>query len=203
MNTPKTQLRHQLRAVRRALSSEQQAHAAQAAAEQAQKLPGFGEAQHIGLYMAADGELDPEYLLQACAQAGKACYLPVVGDNNSMAFALYEPGSRLQANQYGILEPLDCAPRINTEKLDWVFMPLVGFSRDGRRLGMGGGYYDRAFEFLVAETGAKTRSAANAKPLLVGLAHSAQEICSSDAPAAEHWDIPMHYVVSETEIVST
>lgn len=197
MTHSKTKLRQQLRAARRALSSEQQVQAAKAAAGHVLTLPGFSQGKRIGLYLAADGELDPEPLLQACTNAGKSCYLPVIGENNSMVFALYEVGARLQANQFGILEPLDCAPRIAVPELDWVFLPLVGFNPDGTRLGMGGGYYDRAFSFLLEHDNGR-ELLEKSKPILVGLAHSIQQLGQL---IPEPWDIPLAAIVTESGVV--
>jgi len=68
-----------------------------------------------------------------------------------------------------------------------VFLPLVGFDRHGIRLGMGGGYYDRAFAFR------RLRSVWHA-PLLVGIGYALQEV-ERIVPAAH--DVPLDLVITE------
>lgn len=190
----KQTLRRQLRAKRRGLLTVQQNAAAAAVAARVQSLDAFQSANNIALYLANDGELSPEILLQQCSQLGKQCYLPVVAADQQMSFALYQQGARLQANQFGILEPLSCAPRIPAEDLDLVFMPLVGFDRSGARLGMGGGYYDRAFDFLDSAGGSPQAQG----PKLFGLAHSLQEVERLEVAS---WDIPLDAIITELEVI--
>ena len=98
-----------------------------------------------------------------------------------MRFARYRAGDRLVPNRYNILQPRPGARTAGADDLDIIFMPLVGFTREGRRLGMGGGYYDRALS-----------SARNARR--VGLAHSCQQ---ADSLPADPWDVEMSAVLTE------
>jgi 5-formyltetrahydrofolate cyclo-ligase len=61
-------------------------------------------------------------------------------------------------------------------------MPLLGFDRQGTRLGYGGGYYDR------------TLAALGKRPLLVGFAFALQEI---DHIPREGHDVPLDIIVTE------
>jgi len=69
-------------------------------------------------------------------------------------------------------------------------LPLVAFDQQGERLGMGGGYYDRTFEFL-------RRSGLN-KPKLIGLAHDFQQV---DAIPTEAWDVPLTAIVTNKGVI--
>ena len=81
-------------------------------------------------------------------------------------------------NQFGILEPpLNVQEILPTEKLDIIFTPLVAFDKQGNRLGMGGGFYDRTLQDWRSK---------NFIP--VGLAHQCQQI---EALPVESWDIPL------------
>ena len=65
-------------------------------------------------------------------------------------------------------------------------MPLVGFDRHGGRLGMGGGFYDRTFEFV--------RRVPALSPRLIGLAHDIQRM---NLLPVQPWDIPLQGIVTD------
>lgn len=192
----KAQLRRQLRARRRALSAQQQARAAQRVVAQLAKIPAYRNARHIACYLENDGEPGTRPLRRDSQRRGIACYLPVVhaqAGQFTMHFHRYRPGQTLRRNRFGINEPNALrSPAIAADALDIVLMPLVGFDRAGRRLGMGGGFYDRALAFV------RRRPAPARRPLLIGVAHSCQEL--SQLPHAP-WDVPLDMIVTERELI--
>ncbi len=149
----------------------------------------FHAAWHIAFYQAVDGEIDPAQILNRVAQAGKHCYLPVLHPikHNSLWFMPYKPGDALRLNRFGIAEPIvDLDKLIEPWLLDIVFMPLVAFDKQGNRLGMGQGYYDRSFEFMLKHD--------FHKPLLIGLAYEWQQ---QKKIKSEKWDVPLAAVATE------
>ena len=68
-------------------------------------------------------------------------------------------------------------------------MPLVGFSKDCFRLGMGKGFYDRTFSFKIFNR--------RSSPMLVGLAHESQLV---DSFPVESWDVRLDAVATERNI---
>lgn len=192
MNTVagKAQLRAELRNRRRALTSRQQALAAQSLLDHISRLPWFNRARCIALYWPGDGELDPRPVARLAWQRGIACYLPVLHPwcQRQLWFTPYTPNTCFRPNRFGIPEPVkhQAAP-LSPRYLDIVFLPLVGFDRDGGRLGMGGGFYDTTFAF-------KRRCKGFVKPRLIGLAHTCQEV---EKLPLDPWDMGLDGVVTE------
>jgi len=152
----------------------------------------FLRATRVGLYLPNDGEADPSLIMDICLQSGKKCFLPVLHPTvNRLHFVAYDRHTALVANSYGIPEPsLRGAKLAPAWSLDLILMPLVGFDRQGNRLGMGGGYYDRTLAFV---NGARPPA-----PRLVALAHSFQEIASIPT---RNWDIAVEKIITDREII--
>lgn len=152
----------------------------------------FLQSQHIACYLPAKDEMDTSFIIHAIWTAQKQCYLPrlVDGQAKSMEFVSYDEKDPLQANQYGIAEPAYPAQVIEPEKLDIVLMPLVAFDRQRGRLGMGGGYYDRTFQFLSTQS--------KRHPQLIGLAFAIQE---AEKLPIDAWDVPLDGVLTENELL--
>ncbi len=176
----KQQLRRDLRARRRALSADQALAAAQALPALLRTLPAWPDLQHVAGYLAADAELDPALLLDDLHRAGKQVYLPVIQADSSLLFAPWAPGEALQENRYGIGEPARRDTLRSAAELDALLLPLVGWTREGRRLGMGGGFYDRSL-------------ACAGTALKIGLGYSVQEV--SLLPA-DPWDVGLDYIAT-------
>jgi 5-formyltetrahydrofolate cyclo-ligase len=182
----RSSLRKSLRASRRALSVREQRQASLRLSQALGRQLYFRRASRIAFYIPVDGEIDPQPLLQSALRQGKHCYLPVV-HNSQMRFVRYRPGTRMRRNRFGIAEPvLRWQHRINARALDLVLVPLTGFDSHGTRLGMGKGFYDRAFGFRHA--------GGRASPRLVGIAHECQR---REGLPYESWDVRMDEVVSD------
>lgn len=190
MTDSRDTLRSSLREARKKLSPEQQEAAALALYKLLGNQDFFRVAQRIAFYQAADGEIDPRKLLNLALSEGKACYLPVVDADNPdfVSFAPYTAETELVPNKFGIAEP-PANEVISSTHLDVVFVPLVGFSKDCFRLGMGKGFYDRTFSFKIFNR--------RSNPLLVGLAHECQLVDSFDV---ESWDVRLDSIATDAKI---
>lgn len=192
-STDRSALRTQLRQQRRALDARQQQQHAEDCARQLFNHAAFRHAGRIAAYLPADGELDPTPLIERAWAMGKRVYLPVLLPHGArrLWFARYTPKTHLIRNRFGIPEPAHAVhTRIAPLSLDLVLMPLVGFDAHGHRLGMGGGFYDRSFAYLLQHKHWL-------HPRLIGLAHEFQRQTNLPQQA---WDVPLHAVATERRI---
>lgn len=186
------QLRQRLRDQRAALPAAQRIAAAQGLLHQLQQLPELVVDERIAGYFAVNGELSLHLAVAHCWRQGKAFHLPVAGAARQLRFARYSAASPVQPNRYGIPEPVVTADAlVAPEALELVLVPLLGFDRNGHRLGYGGGFYDTSFAFLQTRERPTT-------PLLVGVGYSFQEV---DALAPASWDITLDFVATERELI--
>ena len=72
-----------------------------------------------------------------------------------------------------------------------MIVPLVGFDDECHRIGMGRGFYDRAFSFVG-------RSEPPRRPRLVGVAFDEQR-CERIDP--QEWDVALDAVVTPTRTI--
>lgn len=170
----KQSLRRFYRAARRALSPiDQREHALAIAAEVMGRLD---DDATVAGYLARDGEVDLVNVVERCWRRCIVVAVPVLNDRE-MRFAAYRCGAPLERNRFGIAEPAQ--PEFVTPTV--VLAPLVAFDGSGRRLGMGGGYYDRFF-------------AARPNAARIGIAHECQR--ALELPATPS-DVSLTAVVTE------
>lgn len=130
------------------------------------------------------GEPDLREWLEHLECRGSRCALPVVVKAQApLVFRIWRRGDKLER---GVLDiPVPAAG----EEIcpDVVIAPLVGYDRDGYRLGYGGGFFDR------------TLAAMQKRPLIIGVGYS-QAALPTIHP--ELHDIPMDKIVTESGIVA-
>ena len=182
-------IRQQIRQRRRALTAEQQAHAADHGAARMMAWTPVVLAHSVAVFLSFDGELDTRPLIEQLWRAGKRVYLPVLHpfSPGNLLFLHYHPHSELVLNRLKIHEPkLDVRDVLPLDRLDVLIAPLVAFDACGQRLGMGGGFYDRTLQ-----------NWRQYKVQPVGYAHDCQQV---DALPVAGWDIPLPAVVTPSKL---
>lgn len=83
---------------------------------------------------------------------GSTVLLPIIEPNSKRSrirWGHFDHERTLMPNRWKILQPKNCAD-LSAEDIDVVLVPGLGFDQRGHRIGYGGGYYDRLFEYLNA-----------------------------------------------------
>lgn len=108
----------------------------------------IGAAAIIAVYLPIGSEIDIKPLTAALAAQGHDIALPVcLTKSEPVIFRRYKQGDKLAPDAMNILAPTQDAETLVPHI---VLLPLLGFDRDGMRLGRGGGYYDRTLAALRA-----------------------------------------------------
>jgi 5-formyltetrahydrofolate cyclo-ligase len=113
-------------------------------------LPSFIAARTVLLTLPFRSEWDTLPLVEQALAAGKTVAAPRVNRATRMLdlHSLSDSARALVPGAFGIPEPAATADRVAPESVEWVLVPGVAFDRTGRRLGYGGGYYDRLLPLL-------------------------------------------------------
>ena len=187
-------MRRKLRTYRQALTPTQQDHAAATLCQIALSSAHFTDARTIAFYWPIDGEINPLPLMRAALKSGKCCTLPVVPKEKKglLSFQRITGSTRFVRDKFGVWTPRPTTAGVVTPTdHDLILTPLVGFTREGDRLGFGGGYYDRLFDDMGHTCNL---------PLKVGCAHQGQEIMSDWSPAP--WDRPLDVVLTDHALIT-
>lgn len=157
---------------------------------------GQGHADHLSSVLAAyrgvplagyarmRTEIDPTPAMAEASAHGPVCLPVIIGKAQPLKFRVWSPGCAMHDGPFGAQVPA-AGDWITPEIL---IVPLLAFSRNGGRLGYGGGFYDRTLEGLRA-----------VRPTLaIGFAYAAQEM--NDLPL-DPTDQPLDLIVTEHGVI--
>ncbi|MCW1924316.1 5-formyltetrahydrofolate cyclo-ligase [Luteolibacter arcticus] len=142
-------------------------------------------AKTIAAFVAIPGE---PLLLPLLAEFPDRRWLLPRIEGETMSFHLVDASlPRLHPGPFGIAEPMPDAPLVTTEDIDLFLCPGMAFTRCGKRLGRGKGYYDRALATSHSES------------LRVGVCFREQVL--PELPMDPH-DLPMHFLATADALAS-
>ena len=147
------------------------------------ELPEVVRARTVMLFWSFGSEVPTASLIERLHARGVVVALPRI-EGGALVPIPFAPGDPTSTTTFGAEEPVADA-RLDPSTIDVVAVPGVAFDREGRRIGYGGGYYDRFLRGLPAFT--------------VGLVFGLQ-VVEQDLPAGR-FDLPVDAIVTEDETI--
>jgi 5-formyltetrahydrofolate cyclo-ligase len=188
----KVAIRKQLRTARRSLSPADHSLRSNLAASAITRMAAFRHRSRVAIYLPFDRETNTAALLIAARRRGIHLYVPVVSDLRHRRLRFHRLTGKTRRGVFGISVPhrlgSHATPPVEPRWFDLIVVPLVGIDGGGRRLGMGGGFYDRALAFRRA----RRRWMG---PRLVGLGFDCQCV---DSVCADGWDVRLDVLATES-----
>ncbi|MBL5766062.1 5-formyltetrahydrofolate cyclo-ligase [Heyndrickxia sporothermodurans] len=148
--------------------------------------PKFNAASTVAITLSRFPEVDTWQIIRKGWEVGKRMVVPkCIPKTKEMVFKEITSFKQLESVYFGLFEPIDGqTTEVKKEELDLIIVPGIAFTRNGYRLGFGGGYYDR---FLH-----------NYQGMTISLAFSSQ--IQSELPIEKH-DIPVQRIITENETI--
>ena len=184
----KAALRRRLAAERRAASPERALAAAEAVAARLAATEELAQCRRIALYADAGGELPSGPLWRLARERGLPVLWPRVAAGG-LEFARCDDAGALEPGALGVRAPAAACEALALGAGDLVVVPALALDRAGRRLGRGGGHYDRALAAAAARASVR-----------VGVGYGFQLL--DEVPAGEG-DERVDLVVTERELIRT
>jgi 5-formyltetrahydrofolate cyclo-ligase len=139
----KQRMRELLTQKRRMLPAQERVSGSDLVLQRLEQLPAFQQAKTVLLYYPIQNELDVLPLVKRHKRE-KTLLFPV-SHRRHMSVHPYAGNDMMHRGRFGIPEPTTPS---YTGHIDLVVVPAVAFDKKGRRLGRGGGYYDRYIKRL-------------------------------------------------------
>ena len=147
----KSKLRKQVLQEMKALSQEKKQDMDLALTERFLYHPFYQEAKVIATYLSFPHEFQTQGLIDQALKDGKKVLIPKTYPKGRMEFVVYNP-QQLVKTSFGLLEPQGDLEVVDTSRIDLIHVPGLAFTREGYRIGYGGGYYDRYLEHFTGQS---------------------------------------------------
>ena len=152
----KQAIRQSIIALRDCTPAHERAHLSRTIAAEICRLPAYAAAGTVLGYLNFGAEFEAEIWVRRALADGKRVLLPRV-NRASRHLDIYEVRDLARDTApglWGIREPIveRCVKMDGPGQVDFILLPGVAFTRDGARLGYGGGFYDRLLARLPDRT---------------------------------------------------
>ena len=181
----KREVRRRVLAARDATDPADRERAAAAIADRVLELPELVAARTVLAFSSFGSELSTMPLIEALTGRGVLVGLPVIVGEDLVARS-WRPGEPTTEASFGALEPSG-GDVIDPSAFDVIVTPAVAVDRTGRRVGYGGGFYDR---FLP-----RTRTDAFRVAVVLP-----EQLVREDLPAGA-FDLRVHAIVTPEEVI--
>jgi len=186
----KQALRKRIIAQRGQLPADIRAAHSAAITERLLQLPEYRQAETVLGYMNFGAEFASELWVDQVLAEDKRLALPKVNHhtNHLDLYWVDDPENQLAAGLWGIREPIvERCERLTTPyEVEFALLPGVAFTRNGARLGYGGGYYDKLLAGMAQ------------RPILAAAAFALQLV---EALPQEATDRKVEWLVTESETI--
>ncbi|KXU03377.1 5-formyltetrahydrofolate cyclo-ligase [Streptococcus oralis] len=147
----KSKLRKQVLQEMKAVPQKQKIAMDQALTERFLNHPVYHEAKVVATYLSFPHEFQTQGLIDQALKDGKKVLIPKTYPKGRMDFVVYDP-QQLKKTSFGLLEPQGDLEVVDASQIDLIHVPGLAFTREGYRIGYGGGYYDRYLENFAGQT---------------------------------------------------
>ncbi|MDX8385556.1 MAG: 5-formyltetrahydrofolate cyclo-ligase [Gallionella sp.] len=187
----KQSIRKHIKGLREQLSDAERAAYNEAITARLMLLPEYLQADAVLGYMNFGAEFASELWVAQALSEGKRVALPRVNHhtNHLDLYWVEDIEGQLAQGLRGIREPVveRCERLAGLNEVEFALLPGVAFTREGARLGYGGGFYDK----LLAN--------AEVSPVLAAAAYSLQLV---EHIPQEATDVKIEWIITEQESVS-
>lgn len=184
----KSTLRQAVLAQRAQLSDAQRTIANAAITQRLRDFPDYQQARTVLAYMNFGTEYSTETWVRDILSEGKKLALPRVNPATKQLelYWVNDLENQLAAGAWGILEPIvaRCERLEHLNEVEFALLPGVAFTREGARLGYGGGFYDKLLARFTY------------RPTLVAAAFALQIV--AELPQ-EVTDVKVEWLITEQE----
>ena len=147
----KAELRKQVLHEMKALSQKQKQAMDRVLTERFLNHPFYQDAKAIATYLSFPHEFQTQGLIDQALRDGKKVMIPKTYPKGRMEFVVYDP-QQLVKTSFGLLEPQGNLEVVDASQIDLIHVPGLAFTREGYRIGYGGGYYDRYLENFAGDS---------------------------------------------------